>query len=78
MFQTSIGEFDSRLVAMADEAGFRTIPLFDVYSATLDRSALMVAPWDAHPNADGHRLVAAALEPQLRPLILSLAATARK
>ncbi len=78
VLQTSIGELDSGLVAMADKAGFRTIPLFDVYSATLDRSALMVAPWDAHPNADGHRLVAAALEPQLRPLILSLRATARK
>jgi hypothetical protein len=78
VLQTSIGELDSSLVAMAEQAGFQTIPLFDVYSSTRDRSTLMVAPWDAHPNSEGHRLVAAALESRVRRLIVALRVTAQK
>lgn len=40
-----------------DRAGLPLFDLFGVY-ATADRAALRVAPWDDHPNAEGHRLIA--------------------
>lgn len=72
VLQTSIGEMDHTLATMAREAGFETVLLYDVYSGVQDRSTLMVAPWDAHPNAAGHRLVADSLHHSLRDLVGSL------
>lgn len=46
------------------EAGLPVLDLFDVYPAER-RPALRVAPWDDHPNAEGHRLVADRLYPAL-------------
>ena len=40
-----------------DRANLPVFDLFGVY-ATADRPSLRVAPWDDHPNADGHRLIA--------------------
>jgi D-alanyl-lipoteichoic acid acyltransferase DltB (MBOAT superfamily) len=44
-------------IGLAREAGFVVLDLTDVYVGS-DRNSLWVAEWDAHPNADGHRLIA--------------------
>ena len=51
-------------------AGLPLIDLFDVYPAGR-RDQLRVAPWDDHPNAEAHRLVAARLAPALAALVRS-------
>ncbi len=47
----------TELERLAKEAGFLTLSLADAYKAH-SREALWVAPWDHHPNAEGHRLIA--------------------
>jgi hypothetical protein len=61
VLQETISGLDHELVRYAEAAGFEVIPLFDVYEGVSDRSTLMVAPWDAHPNSAGHKRVAASL-----------------
>jgi hypothetical protein len=39
---------------------FNVIDLYDVYDGQ-DKAALMIAPWDDHPNAKGHALLADAI-----------------
>jgi len=48
------------LQPIAESAGFVTLDLSDTY-ANRDVAALHVAEWDHHPNAEGHRLIAARL-----------------
>ena len=43
---------------------FLLFDLFDVFPAE-ERGSLRVAPWDDHPNATGHRLIADAFYAQL-------------
>jgi hypothetical protein len=50
---------------MARDAGFRIVDLSGLYG-DLDRERLVVAPWDAHPNAEAHRLIAELLYERLR------------
>jgi hypothetical protein len=45
------------LTGLAMEAGFIIIDLSDVYAGH-DLETLIVAKWDRHPNAAGHRLIA--------------------
>jgi hypothetical protein len=46
-----------RMIELALKAGFAVIRLDDAYgSANLE--SLKVAPWDAHPNTLGHKLIA--------------------
>jgi hypothetical protein len=40
----------------ARDAGFIVLDLSDVYVGS-DRNSLWIADWDAHPNAQAHRLV---------------------
>ncbi|TIN47044.1 MAG: SGNH/GDSL hydrolase family protein [Mesorhizobium sp.] len=47
-------ELERRLAA---EAGFNVLDLSNVYDGH-DWRTLLVAPWDDHPNAAGHRLIA--------------------
>jgi alginate O-acetyltransferase complex protein AlgI len=42
---------------LAGDAGFTVLDLTGVYDVP-DRNGLWIAPWDAHPNAKGHALVA--------------------
>jgi hypothetical protein len=49
----------------ARQAGFRIIDLTGVYG-DVDRSEIAVAPWDSHPNALGHRMVAEMLYERLK------------
>jgi hypothetical protein len=55
------------LFAAADGAGFRVVSLRGVYDGHT-RSEITVAPWDAHPNGLGHRLVAELLHQKLREI----------
>jgi len=59
------------VLALAAGAGFRTIDLSDVYAGQ-DTKSLELAPWDDHPNAIGHRLVAERLVQELEALTGSL------
>lgn len=58
------------LRTVIDECGLPVIDLFGVYDGA-DLPALRVAPWDDHPNAAGHRLIAEALTRELTTLLTS-------
>jgi hypothetical protein len=47
----------THLAGLAQEAGFVVIDLADAYTGQ-DPESLVVAYWDKHPNAAGHRLIA--------------------
>lgn len=53
------------------------LPVLDLLDAFPEdrRAALRVAPWDDHPNAEGHRLIADRLYADLLPLLPNHAAT---
>jgi hypothetical protein len=44
-------------IRLAEEAGFVVLNLCDVY-ANQNVESVRVAPWDLHPNAKGHQLIA--------------------
>ncbi len=54
--------------ASIDRAGLPVFDLFDVFPEAR-RPSLRVSLWDDHPNADGHRLIAERLLPELRAFI---------
>jgi hypothetical protein len=54
VFEREELEFLNRI---ADELGYVVIDLEGVYDAH-DLEAIRIAPWDLHPNAKGHRLIA--------------------
>jgi hypothetical protein len=56
----------SRSKRQAAEAGFVVLDLLDVYGPPEGHAALAAAPWDAHPNAAGHALIADRLLAELR------------
>jgi lysophospholipase L1-like esterase len=47
----------AQLASQAEEAGFIVLNLSDAY-ANQDPESLVVAYWDKHPNAAGHKLIA--------------------
>ena len=47
----------SKITKLAQDAGFKTISLAEVFK-NYDIETIQVAPWDNHPNALGHRLIA--------------------
>jgi D-alanyl-lipoteichoic acid acyltransferase DltB (MBOAT superfamily) len=53
------------LVRMAEDAGFVALDLSGVYGDT-SPDVLRVAPWDMHPNALGHRMLADGIYDALR------------
>src|SRR5262245_7189665 len=55
-----------RQIEIARAAGFTTIDLLDTYDRAPDLSQLWVAPWDRHPNAAGHAMLADGLYRGLR------------
>jgi hypothetical protein len=55
------------LFEAARAAGFRVVDLRGVYQGRT-RSAVAVAPWDAHPSPLGHRLVGELLQQRLREI----------
>jgi len=54
------GDAATRLRQHAEAAGFRTVVLDDLYEGVALES-LFVAPWDQHPNAEGHERIAEGL-----------------
>jgi hypothetical protein len=56
-----------------EEAGLPMFDLFDVFPADR-RSMLRVAPWDDHPNAEGHALIADRLFHELNTFMAPLLA----
>jgi len=63
----------AELLRIAADAGFpHVLDLTGVYKGT-DERTLIVAPWDRHPNAQGHRLIAEGLHTALLPLLSGVA-----
>jgi lysophospholipase L1-like esterase len=58
-------------LAAAERAGIPVLDLFHVFPDD-QRAALRVAPWDEHPNATGHKLIADALYEKLVPILNTL------
>ena len=58
------GLIEGAVQAVAEDAGFVVVDLFDVYNGH-DRETLRVAPWDGHPNTFANRLVAERLHTEL-------------
>jgi lysophospholipase L1-like esterase len=56
-------------------AGIPMLDMFDVFPEA-ERPALRVAPWDDHPNAAGHRLIAERLYRELVPRLNQLPSNA--
>lgn len=52
------------LIRLAQESGFQVLSLPYLYTGH-DPNKLVVAPWDAHPNAIGHRMIADGLYPKI-------------
>jgi D-alanyl-lipoteichoic acid acyltransferase DltB (MBOAT superfamily) len=55
----------SRQMEIAREAGFVVLDLTHAYDSVEPRT-LWIAPWDSHPNAEGHRMLADALVDALK------------
>jgi hypothetical protein len=58
-----------RVNALGAELGFQVIDLQRMLRHMPSESALKLAPWDNHPNARGHRLIADQIYSELRPKI---------
>ncbi|MCB9301744.1 MAG: hypothetical protein H6566_13935 [Lewinellaceae bacterium] len=56
---------DVELEALVKKMGFYTLNLKDSFG-NLDPESLKIAPWDAHPNAKGHQLLANEMLKQLQ------------
>ena len=65
-------EDSERILRIARESGLEVHDLSGVYDGH-DARALAVAPWDRHPNALGHRLIAAQFEDLLRRELVAAA-----
>ena len=52
---------------MARKAGFTILEASDAYREMGKPSDLWIAPWDKHPNAEGHRMLADRIHASLRP-----------
>ncbi len=60
VMQSGLSDDINILMRLAEQAGFQIVRITDVYGSA-NRASLVVAPWDGHPNAAGHRLIADAL-----------------
>ena len=59
----------SKLLGMAKAAGLQVIDLTGAFDSVADRSSLILAKWDDHTTALGHRLLADELYKDLVPLL---------
>jgi hypothetical protein len=60
----------SQFLQIAREVNLDVIDLFTSFDHVADRKSLIVAPWDDHTNALGHRLLAQSIYPELAREIL--------
>ena len=56
----------ARQMELAREAGFVVLDMTHAFDGETDPRELWIAPWDSHPNARGHRLLADALYAELK------------
>jgi len=61
----------SKLLGMARAAGLEVIDLSPAFDSVVDRSSLILAKWDDHTTALGHRLLADKLYEGLVPLLFA-------
>jgi hypothetical protein len=61
----------SKILGMARSAGLQVIDLSPAFDSVTDRSSLILAKWDDHTTAAGHRLLADELYKDLVPLLFS-------
>jgi hypothetical protein len=61
----------SKLLGMAKAAGLQVIDLTGAFDSVADRSSLILAKWDDHTTALGHRLLADKLYEALVPLLFA-------
>jgi hypothetical protein len=61
----STAEETAARVAQASASGFTVLDLSSAYAGQ-DLKTIQMAPWDFHPNARGHRVIADALYNALR------------
>ncbi len=59
------GERCREILRAAEEAGLEVIDLSTVFDSIVDRNTLVLAPWDDHTNALGHKLLADGLYVEL-------------
>lgn len=53
------------LMQYAQQVGLPVLDLTKAYDSVKDRKSLQIAPWDDHPKAEGHRLLAETLYQQM-------------
>jgi hypothetical protein len=58
-------DYDEKIMNMARNANFRVISMLGTFTGK-ETNDLIVAPWDGHPNASAHRLIAERLWRELR------------
>jgi len=59
----------SKIIGWARSAGLQVIDLTGAFDSVTDRSSLILAKWDDHTTALGHRLLADELYKDLVPLL---------
>jgi hypothetical protein len=63
----------AKIIELARAAGLEVIDLSSAFDSVTDRSLLILAKWDDHTTALGHRLLADKLYEQLVPLLFASA-----
>ena len=60
-----------KIIGLARNAGLEVLDLSPAFDAVADRSSLILAKWDDHTTALGHRLLADKLYDGLVPLLFA-------
>jgi hypothetical protein len=67
-------EYRAALLSSCSDAGIELLDLGDAFNEIEDRNSLVLAPWDNHTSALGHRLLAdrlwVRLKPRLAPIVV--------
>ena len=58
-----------KVTEIGRNAGFTVVDLHGAYRGGPRETALWLAPWDNHPNARAHRLIAAELYSRMKPYV---------
>ncbi|MFT6438101.1 MAG: D-alanyl-lipoteichoic acid acyltransferase DltB (MBOAT superfamily) [Candidatus Azotimanducaceae bacterium] len=57
-------------IEMAKSLGIEVLDIRDAYDSLDDKKSVWIAPWDEHPNAEGHGLLAGRFSDVITPIIL--------
>ena len=64
--ERSMRRFADEILGVGRAAGFLTLDLTSSFGGVSDMEELHLAPWDKHPNARGHALLADGLFDEMR------------